>query len=127
MRSLLGNSYDVISEPLLKDSDLVKYFEFGVVHPAKKHVDYSYAYGISAYEGDNAGLGTRLVKLNVVEGEVAGSWEESGCLCTEPLFVPRPGAEREDDGVVLSIVFTGQGGVMTVALDCEELEEVARV
>ena len=34
-------------------------------------------------------------------------WQEEGTWPGEPIFVPRPGATREDDGVLLSVVLAG--------------------
>ena len=45
-----------------------------------------------------------LVKVNVSTGQTQ-VWGENGCEVGEPIYVPRPGAVAEDDGVVLSVVF----------------------
>src|SRR4051812_10801796 len=45
-----------------------------------------------------------LVKFDVEERTLA-TWHEPDCYPGEPVFVGRPGREREDDGVVLSVVF----------------------
>lgn len=34
-------------------------------------------------------------------------WREEGTFPGEPIFVPRPGGVREDDGVLLSVVLAG--------------------
>lgn len=48
------------------------------------------------------------------------------CPC-EPIFVQRPGAEEEDDGVVLTIVVDREGThSILIALDGKSFEEVAR-
>lgn len=33
-------------------------------------------------------------------------WERAGLYPSEPIFVPSPNAEEEDDGVILSVVIT---------------------
>jgi torulene dioxygenase len=48
------------------------------------------------------------------------------CPC-EPVFIARPGATEEDDGVVLTIVCNRVGSTsLLVALDAKDLTEVAR-
>lgn len=48
------------------------------------------------------------------------------CPC-EPVFIARPGASEEDDGVVLTIVINREGtNSILVALDGKTFEEVAR-
>ncbi|MED6240919.1 hypothetical protein ATANTOWER_031838 [Ataeniobius toweri] len=55
-------------------------------------------------------------------------WEEENCWPSEPVFVPRPNGESEDDGVVLSSVINsnpGQSGFLVI-LDGRTFKEVAR-
>jgi carotenoid cleavage dioxygenase-like enzyme len=66
---------------------------------------YRYAYGASAVT-DSAFL-DRLVKIDIEDGSAAG-WQEDGTYPGEPVFVPRPDGEAEDDGVLLSIVLDSE-------------------
>jgi beta,beta-carotene 9',10'-dioxygenase len=85
--------------------------------------DYRYVYGASS--GDAPFL-KRLVKLDVTDGSHA-VWEEPSAWAGEPVFVPRPGAEGEDDGVVLSVVLdTDAGRSFLLVLDAESFTELAR-
>uniref|UniRef100_A0A8C5H0D6 Beta,beta-carotene 15,15'-dioxygenase-like n=1 Tax=Gouania willdenowi TaxID=441366 RepID=A0A8C5H0D6_GOUWI len=55
-------------------------------------------------------------------------WSEENCFPSEPLFVPRPNGESEDDGVVLISVLNctpGQSSYILV-LDGKTFQEVAR-
>lgn len=55
------------------------------------------------------------------------SWGEDKCYPSEPVFVPRPDAESEDDGVVLSAVIGLQGkSSFLLVLNGEDFEELAR-
>ncbi|HEY2216329.1 MAG TPA: carotenoid oxygenase family protein, partial [Solirubrobacteraceae bacterium] len=55
------------------------------------------------------------------------SWSESGCFPGEPVFVARPGAEREDDGVLLSVVLDVVAETsFLLVLDAADLSELAR-
>ena len=38
-------------------------------------------------------------------------WQEDGTYPGEPIFVPRPGGSKEDDGLLLSVVLAGQSCV----------------
>ena len=67
-----------------------------------------------------------LVKVDVRDG-AARRWREEGCYPGEPVFVPAPGAESEDDGVLLSVVLDAAAGrSFLLVLDARELEELAR-
>ncbi len=68
----------------------------------------------------------RLVKLDLPEGR-RHEWSEPGRYPGEPVFVPRPGGDEEDDGVVLSIVLDAEAGrSFLLVLDAASLEELAR-
>ncbi len=84
--------------------------------------DYRYVWGV----GYDQGWFDRIVKVDVVERE-AITWRESSCHPGEPVFVARPGAEREDDGVVLSVVLDGRRRTsFLLVLEAGTLRELAR-
>ena len=84
---------------------------------------YRYAYGASA--GDAAFL-KRLAKIDVTDGTVT-LWDEPDAWAGEPVFVPRPGAQDEDDGLVLSVVLDAAAGTsFLLVLDAASFTEVAR-
>jgi beta,beta-carotene 9',10'-dioxygenase len=67
-----------------------------------------------------------LLKVDVGEGS-AERWHEDGCFPGEPVFVATPGAEGEDDGVILSVVLDSQAGrSFLLVLDAANLHELAR-
>ena len=83
---------------------------------------YRYVWGVGIRSG---WLGT-IVKGDVVDGS-AGVWERDGCFPGEPVFVARPGAEDEDDGVLLSVVLDSRTErSFLLVLDARSLEELAR-
>jgi len=49
-----------------------------------------------------------LVKKDLEDSRNDKTWSKHSHYPGEPFFVPRPGGEEEDDGVVLSIVFDGE-------------------
>jgi carotenoid cleavage dioxygenase-like enzyme len=83
---------------------------------------YRYVYGGAVTDGF---LG-RIVKVDVEREEHSG-WEEDGCFAGEPVFVPEPGAEAEDAGVLLSVVLDAHAEKsFLLVLDAATLEERAR-
>jgi carotenoid cleavage dioxygenase-like enzyme len=67
-----------------------------------------------------------VLKVDVTEG-TARTWREDGCFPGEPVFVAAPGAQGEDEGVVLSVVLdTRAGRSFMLVLDAQSLEELAR-
>lgn len=68
----------------------------------------------------------QLIKADVRSGEAA-AWRDRGCFPSEPIFVRRPGARSEDDGVVLSVLLDGgRRSSALVVVDARSMEEVAR-
>ena len=68
----------------------------------------------------------QIVKIDAEAGDVA-SWYEGGCYPGEPVFVARPGAEAEDDGVLLSVVLDIENDrSFLLVLDATTLAEKAR-
>jgi torulene dioxygenase len=93
-----------------------------------------YAYGVSARELSSLWdciIKVDLEKLytnpsNPPEGTVQ-RYERPKCTPSEPIFVPRPGATREDDGVVLMVELDGiKGTSALVVIDGQTFKEVAR-
>ena len=41
------------------------------------------------------------MKLDTYKKMFVKTWEDPECFATEPLFVPRPGSTKEQDGVVV--------------------------
>jgi beta,beta-carotene 9',10'-dioxygenase len=84
---------------------------------------YRYVWGNGTGPG---GWIERIVKVDTHDGGTLG-WEEPGCYPGEAVFVARPQAEREDDGVLLSVVLdAGAGCSFLLVLDAGDLHELAR-
>jgi beta,beta-carotene 9',10'-dioxygenase len=68
----------------------------------------------------------RIVKVDTADG-ASLTWAAPDCYPGEPVFVARPEAEEEDDGVLLSIVLnvTAESSFLLV-LDARDLRELAR-
>ena len=83
---------------------------------------YRFVWGLDAASG----WYDRIVRIDT-EAETSTHWCQSGCYPGEPVFVARPNADSEDDGVLLSIVFDAARGTSgLLVLDAQTLDEVAR-
>ncbi|MEJ2855597.1 MULTISPECIES: carotenoid oxygenase family protein [unclassified Saccharothrix] len=88
--------------------------------------EYRYAYGVSAHGGSRRDFFNQLVKVDVRSGRTL-RWHEAGRYPGEPVFVAAPGAAREDDGVVLSVVLDGATErSCLLVLDAATFAELAR-
>ncbi|XP_062869248.1 beta,beta-carotene 15,15'-dioxygenase [Trichomycterus rosablanca] len=72
-------------------------------------------------------LATKVIKLDV-ETKQRVEWSSENCTPTEPVFVPRPGATEEDDGVVLTSVINSNADEsdFLLVLDGKSFTELAR-
>jgi carotenoid cleavage dioxygenase-like enzyme len=83
---------------------------------------YRYVWGV---DGKSGWLDT-IVKADVDAGSTT-EWAEAGCSPGEPVFVAAPGAQGEDEGVLLSVVFDASSGrSFLLVLDAADLGELAR-
>jgi beta,beta-carotene 9',10'-dioxygenase len=83
---------------------------------------YRYAWGV----GEAGDWLDRIVRADVVE-RTSTEWREPDCWPGEPVFVARPGATEEDDGVLLSVVLDGRRNTsFLLVLDATNLTELAR-
>jgi beta,beta-carotene 9',10'-dioxygenase len=84
---------------------------------------YRYVWGVGRGEGDWI---EQIVKVDVAERSTIAH-SEANCFPGEPVFVSRPGADREDDGVLLSVVLDAAAGrSFLLVLDAGDLSEIAR-
>jgi len=68
----------------------------------------------------------RVVKVDAETGAV-GTFDDGGDYFGEPIFVPAPDGECEDDGVVLTVALDVDAGrSRLLVLDGETLDERAR-
>lgn len=88
--------------------------------------DYSYVYGIGQDREEPEVWPDRLVKVDI-RGGASRVWHEEHCYPGEPVFVPAPGGEEEDAGVVLSVVLDANAGTsFLLVLDAASFAERAR-
>ncbi len=95
-----------------------------IAEDAARAQPYDTVYGIgNRVENDFA---DQLVKIDVDSG-AAQTWYEDGTYPGEPVFVPHPDGEEEDDGVLLSVVLDPAADrSFLVVLDADSFTERAR-
>ncbi|EPS61011.1 decreased apical dominance protein, partial [Genlisea aurea] len=93
------------------------------INPSFLGKKYRYAYACGARRPCN--FPNTLTKIDLMRNK-ARNWHEEGSIPSEPLFVARPGATEEDDGVVISMVSGRSGDGYAVLLDGPTFEEIGR-
>lgn len=79
-----------------------------------------------AETGSTSSLPTDITKVDIETGTVQ-RWRESDTHPGEPMFVPRPGADREDDGILLTVTLDpSEDRSQLICLDAATLEERGR-
>lgn len=87
---------------------------------------YRYVYATSGRDRCADDFLNQLIKLDVHTGETR-TWHEPGTYPGEPVFVPAPEPDSEDDGVVLTIVLDAiQHRSFLLVLDAATFNELAR-
>lgn len=87
--------------------------------------DYRYVYGLG-HSPKAAQAMNRLHKIDVVTG-THRTWYQKACFPGEPVFVARPGAAAEDDGVVLAgVMDLTTVRAFLLVLDGRTFEELGR-
>ena len=89
---------------------------------------YRFTYGLGF---PNSFFGGVILKIDVEKKAVVGSWEDSTCLATEPIFIPSPQSSQdstEEDGVLMFVCHkTGQNTQQTsLVVLSSELKELGR-
>jgi carotenoid cleavage dioxygenase-like enzyme len=85
---------------------------------------YSTVYGVGSRTGED--FTDQLVKVDVETG-AAQTWHEAGTYPGEPVFVARPDASAEEEGVVLSVVLDPDADrSFLLVLDAASFDERAR-
>lgn len=87
--------------------------------------DYQFAYGASVKKNSTDFL-NQVIKVDV-KNRQTWVWHETGCYPSEPVFVPAPNAQSEDDGVLLIVVLDSlAGNSFLLALDAHTMQELGR-
>ncbi|KAJ3079356.1 hypothetical protein HK102_003845, partial [Quaeritorhiza haematococci] len=129
--------YFIINDAGLEHSQI----ELPRINPRYLFKDnYKYVYGLGNVPGRNEIVGApdALIKVVLPDGSTGSSSAEKGHRPTmlvwskphhwpsEPIFIPRPDAQEEDDGVVISVVLDGEKErSYMLVLDAKTMTEVA--
>ncbi|MFC6904365.1 carotenoid oxygenase family protein [Halalkalicoccus tibetensis] len=103
-------------------------FEEDIEFPTTNYAEanlhpYRFCYGVGSEAGS---FNDRLHKVDVEHG-TNEEWREAELHPGEPLFVPRPDAEEEDDGVLISVALdVEEERSCVLVLDAAGFEEIAR-
>lgn len=117
---------DMLTEQLSKETIFNEPLELPRVPAEKTAHEYQYCYAVDTEFPNHVKDVRPLYKINV-NTKVAQKWAEAGCYPGEPLFVPRPRAQDEDDGVVLSVVLDlASHTSFLLILDARNMQELAR-
>jgi beta,beta-carotene 9',10'-dioxygenase len=110
----LSRTKDVVREPVPEAHLELPRFDYD----RRNGKPYRYLYGVG-------GLLNQITKVDLENGVT--HWSQADAYPGEPVFVRTPGAEREDDGVLLSVVLdAGQSTSFLLVLDATDLSEIAR-
>lgn len=87
---------------------------------------YRYAFGVSRAQETPDDFLNQIVKFDT-RRETTRNWRQASSYPGEAVFVRRPGATHEDDGVLLSVVLDAAAGTsFLLILDAHSLQELAR-
>lgn len=119
-RVRISRERNEISHEVMLDEDI----ELGRINYGRcNERPYRYVWGVGIGE---SGWLERIVRGDL-EQRTSTVWSEPGAYPGEPVFVARPGAEEEDDGVLLSVVLdSAVGKSYLLVLDAAGLTELAR-
>jgi len=108
---------------LIPDTELNHSFEFSNINPSYLGKKYKFGYfSENVFKLDGA-----VVKVNVDTGETIQKKLPNGLFPTEPLFVARPGAVDEDDGVVvMSGIDGGKEKGYVIIYNAADMKEIFR-
>jgi len=88
--------------------------------------DYRLVYGTSTKENASYDFSNQLIKIDI-QKKNSKTWFDKDCYPSEPVFVEKPNAIDEDDGIVLSVVLDSKkGNSFLLVLDAKSFKEMAR-
>lgn len=106
---LIAKTVTVTTFDLTHDLQFINHLDMPVINERFRRSSYCYAYG-NVVKSD----GIRYANTTLVKKELCGrngedlAWHAPNHYPSEPWFIERPKATREDDGVLLSVVLDGE-------------------
>lgn len=114
------NKHEISSEILLE-----KVMEFPRIDDRLDGKPYRYLYLTLSNDLDNTFSMNELGKFDL-ETKQLTIWNAPGHKVLEPVFIPSPESQTEDDGVVLTVIHDVKKNSFLVALDGRTFKEIAR-
>lgn len=102
----------------------VEFPRFNQAYAMKEECQYVYGSQLHGFTDKTDGSGG-LIKMDL-KNNVIKTYGEEGYTCSEPIFVPRPNTEKEDDGVLLSLV-NNFDCCYLIVVDALDMHELARI
>lgn len=88
--------------------------------------DYRYVYGCGIHPRRRNEFYNQIVKIDLTTGQSL-NWHEEGLYPGEAVFVPAPGRQAEDEGLLLSVVLdVNKGQSFLLVLEAQSMKEKAR-
>lgn len=118
------NKKDSVDYSRLSDEGIeLPRFDYDELNMSKGY-KFIYAVGISSKSKNS--FYDQIVKSDIQSG-LSKTWFADGCWPGEPVFVKKPSASKEDEGVILSVVLDeNKGNSFLLVLDAESFGEIAR-
>ncbi|MBS0654028.1 MAG: carotenoid oxygenase family protein [Verrucomicrobia bacterium] len=117
---------DLAKEDITRETLFDETVELPRVSADRVANDYQYCYAVDMRFPTTLQAKPALYQIDV-KAKTAKCWAEEGCFPGEPIFVKRPGGDRENDGVVLSVVLDfAQNRSFLLVLDADGFNEIAR-
>jgi carotenoid cleavage dioxygenase-like enzyme len=120
---------DVLGKKCLGKTELANVcLELPVINRAFAHANhaYQYVYGCGVNANRLNEFYNQIVKIDAASGSFL-SWYKEGHYPGEPVFVPSPNAQAEDEGLLLSVVLdTHSSTSYLLILHASNLEQVAK-
>ena len=102
----------------------LKTVDFPTINETKFMNPYTFIYGIGANLPHK--FPHQLLKINIKKG-MTSYWQEDHCFAGKPVFIAKPHANDEDEGVILSIVFnSATKQSFLLILDAKTFNELGR-
>jgi beta,beta-carotene 9',10'-dioxygenase len=96
--------------------------ELPQINPAKLMHEYQYLYALTGEHN----LAHQIIKLDL-HSKRHEKWDCKGCYPTEPIFIAKPDASKEDEGVILSVVLDSHAQKsFLLILDAQSFKEIGR-
>jgi len=97
-------------------------FDFCAINPNYRGKKYRYTYGISSYISPSSPYAHKIIKVDVDTKEVI-EWEcQTDQVPHEPIFVPNPSGESEDDGLLITVLkMKYQEENFLVVINCKDM------